>query len=236
MKILAVDIGGTNVKLLATGRRDKVSFPSGPNLTPKRMIDGIRAAIPGWKFDVVSLGYPGPVLDNHPVADPHNLGPGWVNFDYAAEFGCEVKIINDAAMQALGSYEGGRMLFLGLGTGLGSAMVVEHLVLPMELAHLPYRKGRTYEEHLGIAGLKRAGKKKWRHYVDDVVCRLKAALLADYVVLGGGNSKQLKELPHGARLGDNANAFRGGFRLWKGHQKSPFNPTGASRVPIPHQR
>ena len=236
MKILAVDIGGTHIKLLATGHRTKVEFVSGPDMTPKKMIDGIRRAIPGWKYDVVSMGYPGPVLGDHPVADPHNLGPGWVNFDFAAEFGCEVKIINDAAMQALGSYEGGRMLFLGLGTGLGSALVIEHLVLPMELAHLPYRKGRTYEEYLGIAGLKRAGKKKWRHHVADVVCRFKAALLADYVVLGGGNAHQLKALPPGARLGDNANAFRGGFRLWKGHHKSPFNPTGASRVPVPHQR
>jgi len=236
MKILTVDIGGTHVKLLATGHRSKVSFLSGPDMTPKKMIDGVRRAIPDWEYDVVSVGYPGPVIDNHPVADPYNLGPGWVNFDFAEEFGCEVKIINDAAMQALGSYEGGRMLFLGLGTGLGSAMVVEHLVLPMELAHLPYRKGRTYEEYLGIAGLKRAGKKKWRHYVDDVVRRLKAALLADYVVLGGGNARLLKELPTGARLGDNANAFRGGFRLWKGHRKSEFNPTGASHVPKPHQR
>jgi polyphosphate glucokinase len=164
---------------------------------------------------VASIGYPGPVLHDKPVADPHNLGPGWVGFDFKKALGCPVKIINDAAMQALGHYEGGRMLFLGLGTGLGSALIVDGVLEPMELAHLPYKHGRTYEDYVGLRGLKRLGKKKWRQYVFDVVKRLKAALEADYVILGGGDAKLLKKLPPGARLGENANAFRGGYRLWQ---------------------
>ena len=214
MKVLVIDVGGTHVKLLATGRRNRIELPSGPDLTPKKMVAAVRAATAGWDYDVVSIGYPGAVVHGRPFLEPHNLGRGWVRFDYGRAFGRPVKIINDAAMQALGSYRGGRMLFLGLGTGLGSAMIVDGVLEPMELAHLPYKKGRTYEDYVGIAGLERLGKKKWRKHVADVVERLKAALQADYVVLGGGNARLLKKLPPGARLGENSNAFRGGFRLW----------------------
>jgi hypothetical protein len=186
-------------------------------MTPKVMVAAVKKAVAGagWTFTAVSLGYPGPVSHGRPLTEPHNLGPGWVGFDFEKAFGCPVKVVNDAAMQALGSYEDGRMLFLGLGTGLGSAFIVDGVLEPMELAHLPYKKGRTYEDYVGLRGLERLGKKKWREAVFDVVAQLKKALLADYVVLGGGNSKVLKELPPGARLGDNANAFKGGFRLWE---------------------
>ncbi len=179
------------------------------------MVSEVRKAVAGWSFDAVSIGYPGPVIDGKPLAEPHNLGGGWVKFDFAKAFGCPVKLINDAAMQALGSYEGGRMLFLGLGTGLGSALIVDGSILPMEMAHLPYKNGKTYEDFVGERGLEKFGKKKWRKQVADVVTLLKAATQADYVVLGGGNAKLLKEPPPDARLGDNANAFRGGFRLWE---------------------
>lgn len=215
MKILVIDIGGTHVKAAATGHKQRVLIPSGPNMTAAKMVAALKKATSDWKYDAVSIGYPGPVAYGRPLADPHNLGHGWVGFDFKRAFGRRpIRIINDAAMQALGSYKGGRMLFLGLGTGLGSAMVVNNVVEPMELAHLPYKKGRTYEEYLGLAALKRQGKKKWRHRVNDVVKHLKGALQADYVVLGGGNARLLKKLPPGARLGDNANAFVGGFRLW----------------------
>lgn len=210
-----IDVGGTHVKLLATGRKKRVEFSSGPEMTPAKMIRDVKQATAGWDYSAVSIGYPGPVIHNRPVAEPHNLGRGWVGFDFHKAFGHPVKVINDAAMQALGSYEGGRMLFLGLGTGLGSAMIVDGCLEPMELAHLPYKNGRTYEDYVGLRGLKRLGKKKWRRHVMDVVERLKTALEADYVVLGGGNAKLLKKLPSGVRLGDNENAFRGGFRLWK---------------------
>ena len=183
-------------------------------MTAEEMVAGVRQAAAEWEYEAVSIGYPGPVLHNRPVAEPHNLGPGWVGFDFETAFGCPVKLINDAAMQALGSYEGGKILFLGLGTGLGSAMIVDGMVEPMELAHLPYRKA-TFEDYVGIRGLKRAGKRKWRRYVEDVVARLIAALEPDDVVLGGGNVHKLKKLPPGCRVGDNANAFRGGFRLWE---------------------
>src|SRR5438094_5178763 len=216
MKVLAIDIGGTHVKVLATGRKKHLQIDSGPTMTPKKVIAAVRAASAGWKYEAVSIGYPGAVVHGHPVAEPHNLGRGWVGFNFRKAFGLPVKIINDAAMQALGSYQGRRMLFLGLGTGLGSALVVDGALEPMELAHLPYKNGRTYEDYVGLAGLKRLGKKKWRKHVFDVVKQLKAALEADYVVLGGGNAKLLKKPPPGSRLGDNANAFRGGFRLWKG--------------------
>src|SRR5262249_38724770 len=168
---------------------------------------------------VVSLGYPGPVLHGKPVVNPKNLGGGWVGFDFARAFGKPVHIVNDAAMQALGSYQGGRMLFLGLGTGLGSAMIVHGLLEPLELAHLPYKKGKTYEDYVGLRGLKRLGKKRWRRAVADVVEKLQAAVEADYVVLGGGNAKLLRSPPRGARLGENSNAFRGGFLLWKEPRK-----------------
>lgn len=215
MKVLVIDIGGTHVKLLATGRKTRVEIPSGPTLTAAQMVRDVKKATAGWDYSAVSMGYPGPVVHNRPVTEPHNLGRGWVGFNFRKAFGRPVRMVNDAAMQALGSYEGGRMLFLGLGTGLGSAMIVDGILEPMELAHLPYQKGRTYEDYVGIRGLKRLGKKKWRRHVMDVVKQLKAALEADYIVLGGGNAKLLKTLPHGAKLGDNNNAFRGGFRLWK---------------------
>ncbi len=206
MKILAIDIGGTHVKVLASGRNNHVQIDSGPTMTPKKMVAAVRAATVGWKYEAVSIGYPGPVVHGHPVAEPHNLARGWVGFDFRKAFGRPVKVINDAAMQALGSYRGGRMLFLGLGTGLGSALIVDGVLEPMELAHLPYKNGRTYEDYVGSAGLKRLGKKKWRRHVADVVAQLERALQADYVVLGGGNAKLLKRLLPGTRLGDNANA------------------------------
>jgi len=218
MKILVIDVGGTNVKLLATDQAEPRKIPSGPDLTAERMVEAVKQAASDWEYDAVAIGYPGPVVNGTPIREPFNLGAGWVGFDFAAHFGKPVKVINDAAMQALGSYEGGRMLFLGLGTGLGSAMILDRVIMPMELAHLPYRKGKTFEDYVGRRGLKSLGKKKWRQAVVDVVSRLKAALVADDVVLGGGNARKLKELPPGVRLGDNANAFVGGFRLWEDAQ------------------
>jgi polyphosphate glucokinase len=213
-RILVVDVGGSHVKILATGRREPRKFVSGPTMTPRQMVAGVEKLARGWKYDVVSIGYPGPVLHGRPVAEPHNLGRGWVRFDYRAAFGRPVRIINDAAMQALGGYKGGKMLFLGLGTGLGSAMVIDGRLEPMELAHLPYKKHGTYEDYVGQRGLDKRGKKKWRRHVADVVAGFVAALEPDDVVLGGGNVRKLKELPDGCRAGDNANAFVGGFRLW----------------------
>ena len=214
MNVLAVDIGGSNVKILATGQKDPRKIPSGPTLTPKAMVAGIKKLATGWKYDAVSIGYPGMVIHGRPVAEPFNLGKGWVGFDYRAAFGKPVKLMNDAAMQALGSYKGGKMLFLGLGTGLGSTVIADGVVEPMELAHLPYRKG-TYEDYVGRRGLEKRGKKKWRRDVEDIVARLTAALEPDDVVLGGGNAKKVKELPPKCRRGNNANAFLGGFRLWE---------------------
>src|ERR1700690_2124400 len=215
IKVLVIDIGGTNVKLLATGEKEPRKFPSGPTMTASKMGQLVKAAAKDWEFDCVLIGYPGPIINEHPLREPHNLGGGWMRFDFRKAFGRPVKIINDAAMQALGSYEGRRMLFLGLGTGLGSAMIVDGMLQPMELAHLIYKKGKTYEDYLGLRGLERMGKKKWRRYVSKIAADLKTALDADYVVLGGGNSKKLKELPAGARLGSNEHAFLGGFRMWE---------------------
>jgi polyphosphate glucokinase len=215
MKILVVDIGGSHVKLLATGKRTPLSLPSGPDLTPQSMVAEVLNATAEWRYDVVSIGYPGPVADDQPVAEPVNLAGGWVGFDYRAAFKCPVKMINDAAMQALGSYDGGRMLFLGLGTGLGSALVRDGIVVPLELAHLPYRKKRSYEDYLGEVGMKRLGVRKWSRHVADVVALFLAALTSDYAVLGGGNVRMLDELPPNARRGSNLNAFRGGYRLWQ---------------------
>jgi len=213
--ILAIDVGGTHVKVLVTGHRTPVKIDSGPAMTPRKMVTAVRKAAAQWKYDRVSIGYPGPVLHGKPVSEPHNLGPGWVGFDFQKAFGHPVKLINDAAMQAIGSYEGRRMLFLGLGTGLGTALIVDGVLQPMELAHLPYKKGQTYEDYIGLRGLERLGKKKWRRHVAEVVTTLKNALEADYVVLGGGNAKFLKELPPGTQLGSNEHAFKGGFRLWQ---------------------
>jgi polyphosphate glucokinase len=214
VQILVIDVGGTNIKVLATGRKQPVKIPSGPAMTARAMVAAVRKATAGWKYTGVSIGYPGPVVDNVPLAEPRNLGKGWVKFDFAKAFGFPVKLINDAAMQALGSYEGGRMLFLGLGTGLGSALILQGHVAPMELAHLPYKNGATFEDYVGRRGLERLGKKRWRRHVGEVAGILKAAVVADYVVLGGGNAKLLKQPPEGTRLGDNTNAFRGGFRVW----------------------
>jgi polyphosphate glucokinase len=215
VKVLVIDIGGTNVKVLATGQPQPRRIPSGPTMTADEMVAGVTSLVADWEYDVVSIGYPGVVIGGQPLHEPRNLGGGWMGFDFSKAFGCPVKIVNDAAMQALGSYEGGRMLFLGLGTGLGSTMIVDGLLEPMELAHLPYKKGRTYEEYLGRQALKNLGKKRWRRHVADVVERYKVALAADYIVLGGGNAKKVGALPPGARLGANANAFVGGFRLWE---------------------
>ncbi len=230
MNVLAVDIGGTNVKILATGQGEPLKFPSGPTLTAEEMVAGVKQLAGEWKYDVVSVGYPGPVLRGRPVAEPRNLGPGWVGFDYAAAFGRPVKFVNDAAMRALGSYQGGTMLFLGLGTGLGSTLIMDGMVEPMELAHLPYKKG-TYEDYVGLRGLEQRGKARWRRHVADVVTRLVAALQPDDVVLGGGNVRELKELPPGCRAGDNANAFLGGFRLWDeaGDGRMPAPPAAGAR-------
>ena len=214
MKVLVVDVGGTHVKILATGQKQSREFPSQPALTAKQMVAGVKKLAADWKYDAVSIGYPGPVINNRPLAEPHNLGRGWMGCDFEAAFKRPVKVVNDAAMQALGSYKGGKMLFLGLGTGLGSTMIVDGIVEPMELGHLPY-KFHTFEDYVGVRGLERLGEKKWRRHVADVVSRLIAALEPDDVVIGGGNIKKLKKLPRGCRRGDNANAFHGGFRLWK---------------------
>jgi polyphosphate glucokinase len=214
VKVLAVDVGGTTVKVLATGQKEARKFPSGPKMTPQQMVSCVKKLASDWDYDVVSIGYPGLVLNGKPAAEPHNLGRAWVGFSFKSAFRCPVKIINDAAMQALGSYNSGLMLFLGLGTGLGSAIVAQGIMVPVELAHLSFKNG-TYEDYVGLRGLKRFGKKKWERYVAYGVARLVDALHPDDVVLGGGNSKKLKHLPPGCRRGDNANAFLGGFRLWE---------------------
>jgi polyphosphate glucokinase len=218
MKVLAIDIGGTRVKILATGQKERRAFESGPKLTPKLMVAGVKKLAHDWKYDVISIGYPGPVLRNCPMAEPHNLAMGWVGFNFRRAFACPVKVVNDAAMQALGSYRRGKMLFLGLGTGLGTTLIVDGIIEPMELGHLPYKKA-TYEDYIGLRGLKKHGKRKWRKLVSDVVERLAVALEPDEIVLGGGNVKELKRLPPGCRAGNNINAFIGGFRLWKNDKK-----------------
>ncbi|MFN8178404.1 MAG: ROK family protein [bacterium] len=215
MRILVIDIGGTHVKVLLSGKRVPRRIDSGPSLTPSRMVNDVKRLAADWPYHAISIGYPGVVVHERIAAEPRNLGRGWVGFDFAEAFGCPVKLTNDAAMQALGSYTGGRMLFLGLGTGLGSAMIVDGRLEPMELAHLPYRKGRTYEDYVGATGLKRLGAAKWRKHVWTVVATLRAALEPDYVVVGGGNAKRLHRPPPGVRLGKNSNAFLGGFRLWR---------------------
>jgi polyphosphate glucokinase len=215
MKVLAIDVGGTHVKVLVSDKREPRKLASGPTLTPAQMVKKVKRLAADWPYDAVSIGYPGLVVHERIAAEPRNLGHGWVGFDFGKAFGRPVRTINDAAMQALGSYEGGRMLFLGLGTGLGSAMIVDGRLEPMELAHLPYRKGRTYEDYVGAAGLRRLGQRKWRKNVWSVVAALRAALEPDDVVVGGGNAKKLNRLPRGVRRGENAKAFVGGFRLWE---------------------
>src|SRR6516165_10371711 len=227
--VLVVDVGGTSVKILASGQTAIRSFRSGPTLTPTRMVSGVKKLAADWTYEVVSIGYPGPVLQGRPTAEPANLGHGWVGFDFAAAFGRPVKVLNDAALQAMGSYEGGKMLFLGLGTGLGTALIVDGEVEPMELGHLPYKKS-TYESYVGRAGLERDGKKKWRRRVADVIERLTAALQPDETVIGGGNVKKLDTLPPRCRAGHNVNAFRGGFRIWaKDNPLPPDLPPGRVR-------
>ena len=213
-RILVLDVGGAHVKCLATGQRRPRRFASGPSLTPCEMVTGVLEITTGWPFDAISIGYPGVVHNGAIAREPRNLGPGWVGFDFRAAFARPVRIINDAAMQALGGYRGGRMLFLGLGTGLGSALIVNGMIEPMELGHLYYGRGRTYEDYLGERGLTRLGKKRWRRAVMKVAEGFRQALLPDEVLLGGGNVKRLKELPPQTRRGSNADAFRGGFRLW----------------------
>jgi polyphosphate glucokinase len=212
--VLAVDVGGSHVKVMDSRGLTRREFVSGPHLSARDMVKQVKRLTADWSYDVVSVGFPGPVIQNRPVAEPHNLGTGWVGFDFAKAFSHPTRVVNDALMQALGSYEGGRMLFLGLGTGLGSARIVDGILEPMELGHLPYHKGRTFEDYVGEAGLERFGRKKWRRKVADVVNYFVAALEPDYVVLGGGNALKLGRLPAKARLGDNGNAFKGGFKLW----------------------
>src|SRR5262245_19905768 len=220
MKILVIDIGGTNVKVLASGQETPRKFPSGRQLTPEKMTAGVLELTKDWDDEVVSIGYPGPLLCGQPMMEPVNLGPGWMGFDFEAAFHRPVKVINDAAMQALGSYQGGKMLFVGLGTGFGATVIMDGGIEPLELGRFRYKKSRL-EDYVGKRGLKRLGKKKWQRHVKDVMARLITALKPDDVVLGGGNAKKLKELPPGARLGDNANAFVGGLRLWEHEGKRP---------------
>jgi hypothetical protein len=213
-KVLVVDIGGSKVKVLATGQTEPRKALSGRGFTPTRLVEEVRALASDWAYDAVSIGFPGPVGDHGPRAEPGNLGPGWVGFDFAAASERPVRITNDAAMQALGSYDGGRMLFLGLGTGLGSALIAEKVIVPLELGRLRYEGGASLGELVGRAGLERLGKAKWRRIVESAATSLMDAFQTDYVVLGGGNAKKLKVLPHGMRLGHNRTAFRGGLRLW----------------------
>ena len=223
MKILVVDVGGSHVKILATGQKQRREIVSGPRMTARQMVSRVKKLAQGWAYDVVSVGFPGPVLHNRPVAEPHNLGSGWLGFDFALAFGLPVRVINDAAMQALGSYRGGKMLFLGLGTGLGSAMIVNGIIEPMELGHLPYKKG-TFEDYVGNLGLERFGKKRWRKLVEDVVERLVAALEPQDVVIGGGNVIHINKLPRGCRASNNDHAFIGGFRMWNDPPQTIHRP------------
>jgi polyphosphate glucokinase len=228
-KILVVDVGGTHVKMRIKGQKEPTKVPSGPTMTAKKAVELVKQHTKGWDYNCISLGYPGPIINGRPLREPHNLGGGWVGFDFDKAFGVPVKLINDAAMQAVGSYKGGRMLFLGLGTGLGSAMIVDGVLEPMELAHLGYKKGKTYEDYLGLRGLKRLGKKHWRKHVEKVTEILKASLGADYVVLGGGNVKKLKQCPKGAIIGSNENAFTGGLLIWGQEMKAhPIVDLGAA--------
>lgn len=234
-KVLVIDVGGTNLKVLLPGASEAVKIPSGSSMTAPRMVESVLDMARDSGYEAVSIGYPGPVIDGGPEQEPKNIGGGWVGFDFSAAFGKPVKVINDAAMQALGSYEGGRMLFLGLGTGLGSAMIIEGIVAPMELAHLPYRKKKSFEDYVGARGLEWLGKKKWQRAVEDVVSRLKSALITDYVVLGGGNAKLVTCLPPNTRRGNNQHALVGGMRLWDPETPGVKDdaPEGAQNLPVP---
>jgi predicted NBD/HSP70 family sugar kinase len=229
MNILVIDIGGTNAKVWKTDEFDKIKIPSGKELTPAKLVEEIQQAtkdIGEWKYDRVSIGYPGDVLNGHPDAEPYNLGGGWIDFDYAHAFGCPVKIMNDACMQALGSYEGGRMLYIGLGTSMGTTYIIDNKIVPLALGHLRFRRGNSFEQMLGRAGLEKYGKKIWRRAVVEAVATLKPAFLADYVVIGGGNAKKLEELPPGCRRGGNHNAYFGGIRMWDDKaQEHPAEPS-----------
>lgn len=229
MKVLVIDVGGTHVKVLVTGEDTPRTFDSGPTLTPGEMVRHVKEITKDWRYEAISIGYPGPVLRNRPVAEPHNLGKGWVGFHFERAFGRPVKMLNDAAMQALGNYKKGRMLFLGLGTGLGTALIVDGILEPLELGHLPYRKA-TYEDYVGLRGLEKRGKKKWRKHVADVVEKLTQALEPDEVVLGGGNAKKLKKLPPHSRFGDTFNAFLGGFCLWNAESSQQPVPAKKQRT------
>jgi polyphosphate glucokinase len=215
MNILVIDIGGTNIKVASSDKLVPIKIPSGPTLTAAQMTKDVLAATKDWEYDCISIGYPGPVVHDRPIAEPHNLAAGWIDFPYQKAFGKPLRFINDAAMQALGGYQGGRMLFLGIGTGLGSAMIFDGVVIPLELAHLPYRKDRTYEDYVGLRGLERRGMERWRKSVLDVIERLRAALVCDSVLLGGGNAKLMEGLPSHVTLGANRNAIDGGIKLWQ---------------------
>ena len=223
-RVLVIDVGGSNVKV-GTADQPALKIPSGKTMTAARMAAAVLKAVDGWEYDVVSIGFPGSVRSGKPSHEPHNLSGGWIRFDYKRAFGRPVKIVNDAAMQALGAYRGGRMLFLGLGTGLGSALIAEGVLMPLELAHLPYRDGKTYEDYVGLRGLQRLGRRRWTRHVERVVGLLGAALQADYVVLGGGQTKKLKQLPPATEMSTNENAIRGGLRLWNADQIVPVAGT-----------
>jgi polyphosphate glucokinase len=235
MKVLVIDVGGTNIKVASTDVRVPVKIPSGPTMTAEQMVQDVLGATEGWAYDCISIGYPGPVAHDHPIAEPHNLAAGWIDFPYRKAFGKPIRFINDAAMQALGGYKGGRMLFLGTGTGLGSAMIFDGIVIPLELAHLPYKKGRTYEEYAGLAGLERLGKKRWRESVLDIIKRLQTALICDSVLLGGGNAKLMKDLPNHVILGANSNAIDGGLKLWE-DTTTPTPPINSTKKSPEHRR
>ena len=224
--VLVIDVGGSRVKVMTSTERVRRAFASGPGLSAKVMVRKVKALTKDWSYDVVAIGYPGPVANNRPLSEPHNLGQGWGGFNFEKAFRRPTKVVNDALMQAIGSYQGGRMLFLGLGTGLGSAMIVDGILEPMELAHLPYKHGKTFEQYVGAAALKRVGRKKWQRAVDDLIKRLLAALEPDYVMLGGGNAGTIEKLPRKVRLGQYTNAFEGGFRLWR---KGAVRPAGVGR-------
>jgi polyphosphate glucokinase len=236
MKVLIIDVGGTNIKVASTDQRVPLKIPSGPTLNAEKMVELVLAATGTWVYDCVSIGYPGPVTHDRPLAEPVNLAAGWVDFPYQKALGKPIRFINDAAMQALGGYKGGRMLFLGVGTGLGSAMIFDGVVVPLELAHLPYRNGFSYEDYAGAAGMERRGKKRWRRSVLDIIAKLKEAMVCDYVLLGGGNAKLMKDLPKGVIVGENSNAIEGGLKLWEtpsaGASSAVITATPSNAAPL----